>query len=318
MFENLLVAVNGSPCADRALELAVMLAKAEGSKLVICSVANPSALYGQPPAVVELALEQIRDDARHAVNQALGKARAAGVTAEGCLLDGGPAYEIVLYAGKIHADAIVIGTHGRSGLKRLFMGSVAEGVLRAAAMPVFTVRESQHMPFTPESVAMKAHILVPIDGSENALRALEVARDFAASLDAQLIVCHVVRSVEGGRAERRRGSARTGLPRGTAIRGRGDPRCCTRTRQRPGFVSNSGRSAGRRNRPPCCANWAGFRRNRKPRTHGTEPSSHGQRRRGSGAWRADSRAGGSFETPTRHVAWVARRTLLSQAHAFTC
>lgn len=222
MFENLLVAVNGSPCADRALELAVMLAKAEGSKLVICSVANPSALYGQPPAVVELALEQIRDDARHAVNQALGKARAAGVTAEGCLLDGGPAYEIVLYAGKIHADAIVIGTHGRSGLKRLFMGSVAEGVLRAAAMPVFTVRESQHMPFTPESVAMKAHILVPIDGSENALRALEVARDFAASLDAQLIVCHVVdlskaAALSGGEAQLVRGCLEELQSEGEAI-----------------------------------------------------------------------------------------------------
>jgi nucleotide-binding universal stress UspA family protein len=54
---------------------------------------------------------------------------------------GDPVYEIIGYAQKQRADAIVMGTHGRSGLKRLFMGSVAEGVLRCSPVPVLTVRE---------------------------------------------------------------------------------------------------------------------------------------------------------------------------------
>lgn len=148
MFENLVVALDGSACADRAFELALRLATAEGSKLVICSVADPSPLYGtlEPMVIVERALDQIRDNARHVVDEAVAKARAAGLGAEGCVLEGDPALEIVRYADASGADAIVIGTHGRSGLQRLFMGSVAEGVLRSASTPVLTVRAESRLP----------------------------------------------------------------------------------------------------------------------------------------------------------------------------
>jgi nucleotide-binding universal stress UspA family protein len=142
MLKNLVVALDGSSCANHALELALTLAKTEGAKLAVCSVADPSAVYGtlEPLVVVERALDQIHDNAQHVVDGALAKARAAGISAQGCVLEGDPAYEIVCYAGKIRADAIVIGTHGRSGLRRLLMGSVAEGVLRSSSLPVLTVR----------------------------------------------------------------------------------------------------------------------------------------------------------------------------------
>jgi nucleotide-binding universal stress UspA family protein len=142
MFENLLVAVDGSECADRALELALTLAKAQGSHLTIASVADPSAAYGtlEPLAIVERVLAQIDENTRRAADKAVAKARAAGIAAEGCTLHGDPAYEIVGCAERMRAGAIVIGTHGRSGLRRLFMGSVAEGVLRSASVPVLTVR----------------------------------------------------------------------------------------------------------------------------------------------------------------------------------
>jgi nucleotide-binding universal stress UspA family protein len=142
MFETLLVALDGSPCADHALELAVQLASAGSSKLVLCSVADPSPLYGslEPSSLVERTLEEIHRQARRVVDDALARVKAAGVDAEGTVLEGEPVYEIVSYAKRIGAGAIVIGTHGRSGLPRLFMGSVAEGVLRNAAVPVLTVR----------------------------------------------------------------------------------------------------------------------------------------------------------------------------------
>jgi nucleotide-binding universal stress UspA family protein len=66
--------------------------------------------------------------------RAPGRARPNGRD-EGSALSGDPAYEIVGYAKKMHADAIVIGAHGRSGIDRLLMGTVAEGVLHATSIP---------------------------------------------------------------------------------------------------------------------------------------------------------------------------------------
>jgi nucleotide-binding universal stress UspA family protein len=153
MFKNLVVALDGSPCADRAFEMALQLAKAEGCALSICSVAYTSALYGSPQ-LVERAFAEIHQEARRVVGEATSKAQTGGIKAQGCMLEGEPVHQIVNYAKKVHADAIVIGTHGRSGLKRFLMGSVAEGVLRSAPMPVLTVRaEARLAPLTSEAVS---------------------------------------------------------------------------------------------------------------------------------------------------------------------
>ncbi len=193
MFASLVVALDGSECAHRAFDLALHIAKAEGSKLSICSVADPSAIYGtlEPLVIVERALDQIHDNAQRVVDEAAAKAAAAGVPAQGCVLEGDPAYEIVLYAGKIGADAIVIGTHGRSGLRRLLMGSVAEGVLRHSTAPVIVAREGARVG-EPAGKSDVEKILVPDDGSETSVRALDIATDFAASTNAELVICHVV------------------------------------------------------------------------------------------------------------------------------
>jgi nucleotide-binding universal stress UspA family protein len=142
MFENLVVAVDGSPCANHALAVALALARVEGSKLAVCSIADPAPVYGtlEPAVLVERTLAEIRAHAQHSVDDALATAKATGIEAQGSALDGEPVYEITRYAEHVHADAIVIGTHGRSGLKRLLMGSVAEGVLRLSPVPVITVR----------------------------------------------------------------------------------------------------------------------------------------------------------------------------------
>lgn len=208
MLKNLVVALDGSACADHALQLALSVAKGEGSKLAGCSVADPSPLYStlEPTALLENVLAEINRHAQRVVDEAIAKARAAGVTAEGSALEGNPVYEIVRYAVKNEADAIVIGTHGRSGVARLFMGSVAEGVLRSATMPVLTVRpEAQLVPFAG------AQILVPVDGSEHSLRALDVAIDLAESLRSGLVVCNVIdlaraAMLTGGQAQLVQGS----------------------------------------------------------------------------------------------------------------
>jgi nucleotide-binding universal stress UspA family protein len=153
MFNNVVVASDGSPCGDRAFELALQLAKAEGCTLSICSVAHTSILYGSPQLVQHI-YSEIHQEARRVVDEATARAKEAGIKAAGSVLAGEPADEIVAYAKRISADAIVTGTHGRSGLKRFLMGSVAEGVLRSAPMPVLTVRDDACLaPLTTEAAS---------------------------------------------------------------------------------------------------------------------------------------------------------------------
>jgi nucleotide-binding universal stress UspA family protein len=79
-------------------------------------------------------------DARHVVTRAVERAHLEGITATGQARSGVPAYELLGYAERFGADLIVIGTHGRRGLKRFLLGSVAEVVLRQSKIPVLVVR----------------------------------------------------------------------------------------------------------------------------------------------------------------------------------
>ncbi|HEY9085863.1 MAG TPA: universal stress protein [Candidatus Tyrphobacter sp.] len=144
MFKKILVALDGSACAQSAFTVAESLAKAESAKLVLCTVVDPIEVAGEhaPAVPTDAALAQARAAAEKTLAETAGQARAAGIETETAALSGEPAYEIDRYARDIGADAVVMGTHGRSGLKRLFMGSVAEAVLRAAPCPVIVVHAS--------------------------------------------------------------------------------------------------------------------------------------------------------------------------------
>lgn len=99
---------------------------------------------------------------------------------------GNPAQEIVRAAKD--ADLLVMGTHGRSGFERLFLGSVTERVLRTTHVPVLTVPPPvEH----PQSMLYKT-ILCPIEFSSASTRALEYALSLAEETDARLILLHVV------------------------------------------------------------------------------------------------------------------------------
>jgi nucleotide-binding universal stress UspA family protein len=175
MFKKLLVALDGSSCSSHALELALALARRDDSMIAFCCAVDDDA-----PA-------ELDDRAQHYVDDALAKAKGAGIVCQGATLYGRPAEAIVEYAQAVDVDTIVMGTHGRSGLKRLFMGSVASAVLRSSSVPVIVVREEARL-----LSAAPASILVPIDGSECSARALDAAITLAESLSAELVICYVV------------------------------------------------------------------------------------------------------------------------------
>jgi nucleotide-binding universal stress UspA family protein len=144
-----------SACSEDAFRFATSLARDNQARLVILHVATP------PPLVTPGELQKILEPAtgyRHELKELLGKVYAAdpGITAEHRLTDGDPATEILSVAKDLPCDLIVMGTHGRTGLGRLLLGSVAEQVLRAAPCPVVTVRASPTAPgdaATPKQAA---------------------------------------------------------------------------------------------------------------------------------------------------------------------
>jgi nucleotide-binding universal stress UspA family protein len=126
--------------ADCAFSLAGALARDYGARLIVLYVATPPPVVGYAEGI------RIPDprESHELLRQELHRLRAAdpGVEMEHRLVEGDGAAEILRTAKETHCDLIVLGTHGRTGLTRLLMGSVAEQVVRRAECPVVTVRQS--------------------------------------------------------------------------------------------------------------------------------------------------------------------------------
>jgi nucleotide-binding universal stress UspA family protein len=141
---NILCPVDFSGPADHAETQAIELARALGGELIFLHVAVATALYGEEAGLVDntAVYEAEQEWADKRLDERVSAARAAGVSARAVRRAGVPYDEIVKAAGEEEAGMIVMGTHGRSGLDRLLVGSVTERVIRLAPCPVLTVRES--------------------------------------------------------------------------------------------------------------------------------------------------------------------------------
>jgi nucleotide-binding universal stress UspA family protein len=124
-----------------AFQLACALARDYGAKLVVLHVYPTPVLPTLSGTVVPLPLDAPRDELLDRLEHI--QPRDPAIAVERVLLTGDPAFEIRRAAGVYHADVVVMGTHGRGGLSRLVMGSVAEQVSRGAECPVLTVRNNR-------------------------------------------------------------------------------------------------------------------------------------------------------------------------------
>ena len=104
--------------------------------------------------------------------------------------------EILVQASRTSADLIVMGTHGRSGVDHLFLGSVAEKTLRTSPIPVMTVPPKA--PDVPSSGLPFRSILCPVDFSQDSARALSYAASLAEHTGGRLTIVHVVELMGGG------------------------------------------------------------------------------------------------------------------------
>lgn len=142
----LLIATDFSEAAEAAEAQGVDLARRLGAEVVYVHVGTEPSLYGESPfgmVRVQAVFEAQHRWATAELEGRVQRAGAQGVTARYVLSAGVPYQEIVKAAEKERADMVVIGTHGRTGLERVFLGSVAERVVRLAPCPVLTVRPSR-------------------------------------------------------------------------------------------------------------------------------------------------------------------------------
>jgi nucleotide-binding universal stress UspA family protein len=146
-FERLLVAVDDSDPSDAATAFAITFAEAERSRLVFCGVVetkyleDKGALFAFDPAPL---LVEFRESIEGLVTNAADRARESDVASEWLIADGEPGAVIPKIAATQRAGAIVIGTHGRRGLRRWLVGSVAESVVQHSSVPVVVVRGTRH------------------------------------------------------------------------------------------------------------------------------------------------------------------------------
>src|SRR5918999_2369109 len=142
MLEKLLLAVDQSEHSRKAIPAAIELARAGGGTIHVLHVRELH--YPVPPTVKGDSPEE----AQRLVEGIVEELQGAGVTAEGAVrpsTGGSPAGPILEYAGQVEAGMIVVGSHGRSVLGGLLIGSVAHKLTQLSACPVLVVRDPQSL-----------------------------------------------------------------------------------------------------------------------------------------------------------------------------
>ncbi|MDD5287585.1 MAG: universal stress protein [Dehalococcoidales bacterium] len=159
MFDRILVPLDGSQFSGRALPYAMEIAKRFGGEVMLFQVVNPTPLVMSSagndamlsPTATELVIESAREQDKRNIAKAkryltikLREVKARGVSGTYHAVLGDPAKAIIRFCQKESVDLVVMTTSGKSGLKRAFLGSVTDKVVREPGIPVLAVRPKSH------------------------------------------------------------------------------------------------------------------------------------------------------------------------------
>ncbi len=194
MIQNILVPVDFSEMSIQAINTATRLARRFGASTHLAHVrqfAYASGFLPAPPMDPFPVMPDEPDAEKNAAKDLHVLARECDVPLATChILSGGPAFdEICRVAQNIPADLIVMPTHGRTGLKHVFLGSTAERIVQHSPCPVFVVREKKRRSKTGPLHSINT-ILVPVDFSDCSREGLRYAIGFANEFGARIILLH--------------------------------------------------------------------------------------------------------------------------------
>ena len=196
MFRNILVPLDGSPFGEHALPIAYAIARRAAANIHLVRVHEP--LGAMVPVVSggdgAPEMEQWNrrlEEGESAYLRGLTEHGARDVRVSARLLHGVVLDALEVDAHRAAAELVVMTTHGRGGIARAWLGSVADGVVRRLNVPVLLVRPAMDAP-RPCGEPCFRRIVVPLDGSPLAERVLEPAVDFARLMDARLTLLQVL------------------------------------------------------------------------------------------------------------------------------
>ncbi len=144
MFENILIATDGSKHSERAAMFGIELAKLSGGTVTAIYVADTSRMGHLPDNELLFSIRELLfKEGNEAISYIKKLAEETDVAFEKAIVEGNPGDEIIKFASKADMNVIVIGNVGRTGLDKFLLGSVAEKVVRNSKVPVLTIpRES--------------------------------------------------------------------------------------------------------------------------------------------------------------------------------
>jgi nucleotide-binding universal stress UspA family protein len=145
MFKSILLPIDGSELSDKVTATAIQFARLNQARIVAVTVVQPLPLapLGDGSVIIDAGdfATEMQDAARGHIDKAAAAAGAAGIPFEGLIMmSTSPSEEIVEAANKYNCDIILMGSHGRSGLEKLLLGSETQKVLSHTTLPVLVLR----------------------------------------------------------------------------------------------------------------------------------------------------------------------------------
>lgn len=193
MTSQILVPLDGSALAERALSCATMLARGLPADLVLfraVSISPDLEVLGHTLHDTEEHMERLKTQAHDYLGQVAGRLKSSGLAVRTHVRRGPAAEAIVDYAEQTGVSQIIMAAHGYSGVSRWRHGSVAERVLQSAGVPVLMICAKGGDAMSKEPMTCQ-RILVPLDGSDRAEQVLPPAVSIARALDTEIVLFRV-------------------------------------------------------------------------------------------------------------------------------
>ncbi len=193
--KRILVATDFSEFSEKPLDHALALARRFRAKLYIAHVVSSVGFTLAGPEAAEEAVEAAWRDVRRLESDLERTGALEGLSHDVLVRQGSVWEQLQQVIEQEHVDLIVIGTHGRTGLRKLVLGSVAEEIFRHASCPVLTI--GPHVPDTLVPEKALRHVLYPTDLSPESAQAAQYALSTVKENGARLTLLHVVEPLEG-------------------------------------------------------------------------------------------------------------------------